>query len=1433
MDGFLIKEGVLESYTLRETEVVVPHEVHTIGEGAFKGCVSLEKVVLPQGLKKIGAHAFKGCRKLREVRIPDGVTEIGEYAFHRCHVLRQITLPPSVLELGNCVFLYCDSLEEICMPGVTKLGKQVFLNDVSLRKLQISRELDVDCICDVFNGCGRIAEIAFADEETTYHIGNAVNVVTGECAVPFVIQAIAEDILQMMELDGRCLVRFLTNIKHVEIPEGIEEIGKSCFFDKRGILSVELPKSLRVIESRAFRNCINLEKVTFSGDMSEIQVCEDAFKNCTTLKEIQAADGTVYQITGILEHSRKMVAEGMSKTVAEEVPELVKQIHRQVLGNFRISGTILLQYLGAESRVVVPDGITVIGEDAFAKNEAIDRVILPESVKEIGAGAFRGCLLLQTIPLPKNLERIGESAFENCVKLIRAELPPKLRVLEAKVFKRCQVLREVELGNCLQEIKEQAFYGCRALKQVELGEELKKIGDMAWYRCDGLQEIAVPSGVQYVGNLAFAESGIKKARILGSGVGWGRDIFTGCKRLRSVQLEQGVQHIPDRFAYHCEKLRQIQLPESLESVGRNVWEGTLFLKEWTEKMQEIEETEERIFWDGRYLKGEVRIPEGTRIVAGGACYGNKEITQVHIPESVVWVGAAAFKGCSALQCVYWNANTDILEAEVFAGDTALQSVKKEVVSGKENSWREIGDRAFYGCANIQRVNLNGTLKIGKEAFFGCRKLKEIAISDREPPEKMGLVYIGENAFGQTEFLEKAVAEKQNEKDREKKKTGWTEENRGAGETGENGETNSICIIGGVVVSGEFAAGEVRLPEGITGIAPFAFSRNPNLTRITFPKSLAWVGNGAFWGCQELQAVEFSGKIRQLGGRAFEKCAKLQKVSVEAEHIGQGAFRYCTKLKEAQLSGLTVLEKSLFEGCRALYVCECGGTVQEIKEQAFSGCAALEQIDLRHVKRIGRYAFAGCCHLRQITLANGCAVLESKTVIEPHAFDDCCALKEILIENAETENLDKSGMALCVREYAFSGCTALQYVRLDGRVWEFQEYRTILDEKIPEIVRILFHSAMSCFAVEREEELCGYRGSARYVKIPQGIRTIRAEVFKDVLMLEKVEIPASVEYIGARAFHGTAWMAERQQESPMVIVNHMLLDSSACSGEVVVPKDIRLVCGWAFANGMEITKIHFLSERVRVEEYAFRNCIYLKEIILADDSAFHMGGIEDRQKELPPLVHQAVMERLNCFKTDENGVLRECTGNISRLALAEGITEIADTVFQDGNLLTEVTLTGDVRKIGKGAFARCKWLRSVTQVQSVMELGDMAFSGCGNLETIEPFQALKKIGARAFEHCTSLREIIVPDGVEEIPVRAFYRCHALRRVILPDSVKKIGKEAFAFCRTLEEIQVGQSGRIELEGQKESGEIWLSGSCIQVEERAFVGCKSLLTPTSYHV
>lgn len=266
------------------------------------------------------------------------------------------------------------------------------------------------------------------------------------------------------------------------------------------------------------------------------------------------------------------------------------------------------------------------------------------------------------------------------------------------------------------------------------------------------------------------------------------------------------------------------------------------------------------------------------------------------------------------------------------------------------------------------------------------------------------------------------------------------------------------------------------------------------------------------------------------------------------------------------------------------------------------------------------------------------------------------------------------------------------------------------------------------------------------------------------------------------------MVEKRKVSPMVTVRDMLLDGSCCVGEVIVPPEIRLVCSWAFANGLGIKSIQFLSDRVQVEEYAFRNCIYLQQMILSDKTVVSFTDLADREKDLPPLAKQAVLDSLNCFKTNEDHVLIECTGNISRLQLANGITEIGEGTFQDANLLIEITFSKTVKKIGKRAFAGCKWLREVRQASGVKCIEAHAFSGCGMLHFVEFSNNLRQIGTRAFENCTSLAEIQIPEGVEEIPERAFYRCHSLRGVQLPSTIKKIGKEAFAFCGKSLVVQV---------------------------------------------
>lgn len=1342
--GLHIEDHVLTLYDGRAESVAIPEGVHTIGEEAFKACVSLKRISLPHSLHTIMAGAFKGCRKLEEITIPASVRRVGDYAFHRCHSLKQISLPPSVEELGDCAFLYCDSLTRISMPGVRRLGKQAFVNDILLKELVISRDLQEDCLCDVFTSCGTISSIAFPDGET-FTFPNTVEVVAGEMDVPSLVHAIAVDVLRMMELDGRRLVKFLTNLKHVEIPEGIQSIGKSCFFDKRGILSVKLPASLKDIESRAFRNCISLETVTFGNDT--VAVHEDAFKNCTSLKHICLVGGSMYTFQGI---------SGLSEG---ETPPLVHTVHRQVMGNFLLSGTVLLKYLGSESRVAVPDGVTAIAEEAFAGNEAVDRVLLPDSLLEIGAFAFRDCLLLQTIEFPEHVSRIGAGAFENCVKLIRAILPPCLSEIEPGTFKRCRVLREIALGPCLKTIGQQAFYQCVSLKEVSFPESLTSIGEMAFYRCGGLKEIRLLPSVTHVGNLAFGESGVKKVHMSGDSLALGSDIFSRCLRLRTLVLEPGVRHVPDKLAYGCTSLKYVSLPDSLESVGRHAFEYTPFLQNTQDtpnsgdiqNSQDMPNTQDisengPILWDGRNLSGDVALPETIKIIAGGAFYENTSLTRIHIPDSVTWIGPAAFKGCECLAEVFWPSGIDTIQEEVFSGCSMLESLNTHA------PLRSVGKRAFFRCENLKNLSLKDFSQIhtlGDEALWGCKALELRQLSS--------LARVGERAFEKTCFPD---------------------------------------IVNHILVSGQNFSGEVSIPEGVLSIAPYAFFANPRITSVLLPSSLSHIGEGAFWGCGALETVVFSDTPCRLGSRAFEKCISLKSVTICAEQAGDKAFAFCTSLFHVELKGLKVLKQRLFEGCRQLKVCVCP-EAEVVEDLCFSGCGSLKAFDFSRLRRIGSYSFQDCDGLTTLNLNH-------RILLMPHAFEDCGNVEEIQFSETDKDNPPGATAfeAASLREYAFSGCTRLTNVVWKGICWKMETYRDILSDHIPETVRLIYHSALSCFQIEKEEILTGYRGQGRIVSIPRGIRRIQAEVFRDVLMLKEIQIPETVEYIGARAFHGTAWLERQRQANPLVVVNQMLLDGSCCQGEVTVPLDVRLVCGWAFANGLGIRRINFLSHQVKVEEYAFRNCIYLKEMALPGAPVIRFNGIADRNRRLPPVAMQAVMDSLNCFKTDEDCALAECTGNISDLLVADGITAIKDHVFQDGNLLSRIRLPHTVTSIGKCAFSGCKWLTSVENASGVRRIEAMAFSGCGRLETIELSQNLRFLGPRAFEHCTSLKEILIPEGVEEIPDRAFFRCHSLRRILFPSTLKKIGKEAFAFCKNLDMPVISDH--------------------VTVEQRAFAGC-----------
>lgn len=138
----------------------------------IRGCKKSGKIITVKcrtGIQRENMYAAEFARMCEDADLmmertgADGVSHIGSYAFHRCHALKSISIPVSVKELGDCVFLYCDSLTDVHIPGVERLGKQVFVNDVLLRKLEISPGLQKECICDVFTGCIGITDFSFPD----------------------------------------------------------------------------------------------------------------------------------------------------------------------------------------------------------------------------------------------------------------------------------------------------------------------------------------------------------------------------------------------------------------------------------------------------------------------------------------------------------------------------------------------------------------------------------------------------------------------------------------------------------------------------------------------------------------------------------------------------------------------------------------------------------------------------------------------------------------------------------------------------------------------------------------------------------------------------------------------------------------------------------------------------------------------------------------------------------------------------------------------------------------------------------------------------------------------------------------------------------------------------------------------------------------------
>lgn len=170
------------------------------------------------------------------------------------------------------------------------------------------------------------------------------------------------------------------------------------------------------------------------------------------------------------------------------------------------NGTKLIKYNGGKTIVQVPDGIKIIGIEAFSEADWIKEIILPESIIEIQSGAFYHLRELEKINLPTRLSYIGGRAFQGCNKLSKITLPNTVRAIGGNCFAYCQSLSEIVLSSKMSYIPMEAFNFCRELKSVTIPKSISRIDYGAFFDCRSLAEIHYGGTVEEFKQISTSDS---------------------------------------------------------------------------------------------------------------------------------------------------------------------------------------------------------------------------------------------------------------------------------------------------------------------------------------------------------------------------------------------------------------------------------------------------------------------------------------------------------------------------------------------------------------------------------------------------------------------------------------------------------------------------------------------------------------------------------------------------------------------------------------------------------------------------------------------------------------------------------------------------------------------------------------------------------------
>ena len=302
-----------------------------------------------------------------------------------------------------------------------------------------------------------------------------------------------------IDSEGRaCIAHCKAALSCLRIPDRIcgcpvTSIGKSAFAKLSHVEDIVCPHSLEHIAAHAFEGCHKLRSITLNSGLRSIG--EEAFFLCTALEDIDVP-ATVESF------GPRPLGASVSHSMHRKfpfglrlAPESERLFHDAdgILYERREDGSLVLVdgYRFQGATLACNPRTVEIGARSLGQMPNLKRVVLPQGLKRIGDEAFRGDTNLEHIDLPETLEYIGKAAF-SCTSLQALRIPAACIDVDDSAFALGPIAADGSVRPCRS-----------TLQTLDVDPENKvfhMVGDVLCKRTanDGLEALLAPSHLERI-----------------------------------------------------------------------------------------------------------------------------------------------------------------------------------------------------------------------------------------------------------------------------------------------------------------------------------------------------------------------------------------------------------------------------------------------------------------------------------------------------------------------------------------------------------------------------------------------------------------------------------------------------------------------------------------------------------------------------------------------------------------------------------------------------------------------------------------------------------------------------------------------------------------------------------------------------------------------